>query len=203
MPKETSKWNWSESRSLCLTRWDPKDYIVDGILLARKPEWVAFPFSSGSSWPRNLTGVSCIAGGFFTNWAIRETDLTMLLFFIPKLSIKNSSLQLTLPQKTSLKWKTTIQNAVVDLDKFTTLGRWADLSLIPHVCVHAKLLQSCLTLCDPMDCSLPGSSVHGILQARVLEGVAMPSSRRIPSEPPGKSRCTYSKENKTRIKLSI
>ena len=33
----------------------------------------------------------------------------------------------------------------------------------------AKSLQSCLTLCDPMDCSLPGSSVHGIFQARVLE----------------------------------
>ena len=35
-------------------------------------EWVAYPFSSGSSWPRNRTRVSCIAGGFFTNWAIRE-----------------------------------------------------------------------------------------------------------------------------------
>ena len=33
--------------------------------------------------------------------------------------------------------------------------------------------QSCLTLCDPMDCSLPGSSVHGIFQARVLEWVAI------------------------------
>ena len=43
--------------------------------------------------------------------------------------------------------------------------------------VHAKLLQSCLTLCDPMDCSLPGLTVHGILQARILEWVAMPSSR--------------------------
>ena len=38
---------------------------------------------------------------------------------------------------------------------------------------HAKSLQSCLTLCDPMDCSLPGSSVHGILQAGILEGAAM------------------------------
>ena len=37
----------------------------------------------------------------------------------------------------------------------------------------AKSLQSCLTLCDPMDCSLPGSSVHGIFQARVLEWVAL------------------------------
>ena len=36
-------------------------------------------------------------------------------------------------------------------------------------CVCAKSLQSCLTHCDPMDCSLPGFSVHGILQARILE----------------------------------
>ena len=37
--------------------------------------------------------------------------------------------------------------------------------------------QSCSTLCDPMDCSLPGSSVHGILQARILEWVVMHFSR--------------------------
>ena len=37
--------------------------------------------------------------------------------------------------------------------------------------------QSCLTLCNPMECSLPGSSVHGILQARILEWVAIPFSR--------------------------
>ena len=47
-------------------------------------------------------------------------------------------------------------------------------------CVHAKSLQSCPTLCDPMDNSLPGSSVHGILQARILEWVTMPSSRDLP-----------------------
>ena len=40
--------------------------------------------------------------------------------------------------------------------------------------------QPCPTLCDPMDCSPPGSSVHGILQARILEWVAMPSSRDLP-----------------------
>ena len=44
-------------------------------------------------------------------------------------------------------------------------------------CIHAQSLQSCLTLCDPIDCSPPGSSVHAILQARMLEWVAMPSSR--------------------------
>ena len=53
------------------------------------------------------------------------------------------------------------------------LDKW-QLSL-PYTCLHAKLLQSCLTLCDPMDCSPPGSSVHRILQARILEWVAMPS----------------------------
>ena len=41
----------------------------------------------------------------------------------------------------------------------------------------ARSLQSCLTLCHPMDCSPPGSSVHEILQARILEWGAMPSSR--------------------------
>ena len=45
------------------------------------------------------------------------------------------------------------------------------------MCVHAKRLQSCLTLHDPMVCSLPGSSVHGISQARILEWIATPSSR--------------------------
>ena len=40
----------------------------------------------------------------------------------------------------------------------------------------AKPLQSCLTIRDPMDCRLPGSSVHGILQARILGWVVMPSS---------------------------
>ena len=47
-------------------------------------------------------------------------------------------------------------------------------------CVHGFVLsrfQSCLTLCDPMDCSPSGSPVPGILQARMLEWAAMPSSR--------------------------
>ena len=47
-----------------------------------------------------------------------------------------------------------------------------------YVWVHALSLQLCPTLCDPMDWSPPGSSVHVIFQARILEWVAMPSSRR-------------------------
>ena len=45
--------------------------------------------------------------------------------------------------------------------------------------LHAKSLQSCLTLCGPMNCSSPGSSVHGILQARILGWVAISFSRGI------------------------
>ena len=69
---------------------------------------------------------------------------------------------------------------------------------------ESEVSQSCLTLCDPMDCSLPGSSVHGIFQAIVLEWIYFSFSRgssqhrdqtqsptlytdALPSEPPGKS----------------
>ena len=74
---------------------------------------------------------------------------------------------------------------------------------------YAKMLitQSCSILCDSMDCSPPGSAVHGILQARILEWIAMPFSREptpgnqprepsalqadsLPSEPPGKPKYT-------------
>ena len=48
------------------------------------------------------------------------------------------------------------------------------------------LAQLCLTLCDPMDCSLPGSSLHGIFQARVLEWVAISFSR-VSSQPRGQT----------------
>ena len=78
-----------------------------------------------------------------------------------------------------------------------------DLALV-YACMCAKLLQSCLALFDPLDCSLPGSSVHGILQARILTGSPLPGdlpdpgikpaslvspalqSNSLPTEPTGK-----------------
>ena len=56
----------------CPTLCDLMEYTVHGILQARILEWVALPFSRGSSQPRDRTQVSDIAGGFFTSWAIRE-----------------------------------------------------------------------------------------------------------------------------------
>ena len=58
----------------CPTLWDPMDYTVHGILQARVLEWVAFPFSRGSSQPRDGNQASYIAGKFFTSWATSETQ---------------------------------------------------------------------------------------------------------------------------------
>ena len=62
---------------LCPTLWDPMDCSPPGssvhrLLQARILEWVAIPFRRGSSPPRERTWVSCIAGRFFTVWAMRE-----------------------------------------------------------------------------------------------------------------------------------
>ena len=59
---------------LCLILCDPMDCTIHGIFQARILEWVAIPFSRGSSQPRDRTQVSCIAGGFFTSWATREAQ---------------------------------------------------------------------------------------------------------------------------------
>jgi len=63
----------------CLTLCDSMDYTVQGILQARILQWVAYSFFSGSSQPRDRTGVSWIAGRFFTNWATREAPNKSLL----------------------------------------------------------------------------------------------------------------------------
>ena len=71
----------AKSLQSCPTVCDPMDYIACqvplsmGVLQARILEWVAMPSSRGSSWSRDLTQVSHIAGGFFTVWATREAQL--------------------------------------------------------------------------------------------------------------------------------
>ena len=80
------------------------------------------------------------------------------------------------PQILSLPyWKNSNNGAIIIITKNTISKLRIICTLGLYVC--AESLQSCLTLCNPIDCSLPGSSVHGILQARTLEWVAMPSSR--------------------------
>ena len=72
------KWSEVKVAQSCLTLCNPMDYTVHGILQARIPEWVADPFSSGSSWPRNWTRVSCIVGGFFKQLGYEESPAVIL-----------------------------------------------------------------------------------------------------------------------------
>ena len=62
-------WKW---KSFSHVRLFVTPWTIHGILQARRLEWVAFPFSRGSSQPRDWTQVSHIAGRFFTSWATRE-----------------------------------------------------------------------------------------------------------------------------------
>ena len=128
---------YAKPLQLCLTFCNSVDCnlpgsSVHGILQARILEWVAMPFSRGSSQPRDW--IHCLL--CLLHWQMHSLQLSHQ--GIPHSSF--SSVQFSSVQ-------------------------------------FSSVAQSCLTLCDPMDYSLPRSSVHGILQARILEWVAISFSR--------------------------
>ena len=152
---------WSEVAQSCPTLCNPMDCSlpgssVHGIFQAGVLEWIAISFSRRSSQPKDQTWISHTVDRRLTVWATRELDIC----------IKCGKIKCEL-----------ISTSVVS---------HIYLCVCMCVCEHlsstllgcAKSLQSCLTLCDPMDCSPPDSSVHRILQAIVLERIAIPSSRR-------------------------
>ena len=84
-------WSMNVTQS-CLTLCDPMNYSLPGptvheILHSRIIEWVAIPFSRGSSQPRDWTWVSCFAGRFFTVWVTREA-LQVLVNLAPHFSVE-------------------------------------------------------------------------------------------------------------------
>ena len=87
-------------------------------------------------------------------------------------------LQIPLDPFSTVLWAENNTEISDDLVFKHVTGNW-----LIHACNFLKAIfkllvtQSCLTLCDPMDCGPPGSSVHGILQARILEWVAIPFFR--------------------------
>ena len=89
------------------------------------------------------------------------------------------SLQYSGPQSSMDRgaWQATVYGVAKSWTRLSDFHFLSDVSSAWLSCMHAKLLQLYLTLLDPIDCSLPGFSVHGILQARILEWFAMPSSR--------------------------
>ena len=98
-------------------------------------------------------------------------QISFLLFPLPELLISKSLLH------SALSTHQPLQETVLEpSDHFSPLFYFL---LITTVCSWS-ITPVCPTLWDPMDCSPPGSSVHGILQARILEWVAMPSSEDLP-----------------------
>ena len=78
--------------SLCDPMYcSPTGFSVHGILQARILEWVAIPFSRGSSWPRDQTLVSCIAGRFFTTWAFLINKYLLIIYYLPELGAEDLS----------------------------------------------------------------------------------------------------------------
>ena len=76
-------------------------------------EWVAYPFSSRSSWPRNPTSVSCIAGRFFTNWAINE--MKQILIKISKVTLRLKNQVNEAARAYSSLWKLPLQPLAIVL----------------------------------------------------------------------------------------
>ena len=74
-----------------------------------------------------------------------------------------------------------ITGLAVEVPATNVLAYYGVISGSCEVCMHAHLLQSCLTHCESMECSLPGFSVHRILQARIWSGLPCPPQRDLPN----------------------
>ena len=150
----------------------PPGSSVRGILQARILKWGAISFSRGSSWPTDWTWVSCIAGTFFIVWTTREAhciSISIAIFIYLDRERKLMSIADSQQETEFCHWLWKLGSG-----SFLRWGlRW--LKPTSYLGCHleskwvSEVAQSCLTLCDPMDCSPPGSSIHGIFQARVLE----------------------------------
>ena len=126
---------------LCLTPCDPTDCSlpVHGIFQARILEWVAISSSRGSFQSRDQTHISCVS-------CIGR----QILYHLSHLGNPESALLYPVSTKNLWLIRLTIGGILLAQNfSFVT------------ACVRAKSRQSCLTLCYPMDCSPPGSSVHG------------------------------------------
>ena len=151
----------AKSLQSCPTLCDPIDgspscSAVLGILQARTLEWVAISLSNAWKWKvkgkvKSLSRVRL----FPTPWtAAHQAPATM--------GFSRQEYGSGVP---------------LEMSAIKGAGKCGFLFWVAVCACILSLLQSCPTLCDPMDCNLPGSSVHGILQARILEWVAISFSR--------------------------
>ena len=156
----------------CPTLCDPTDYIVHGILQVRLLEWAAFPFFSGSFWPRNWTGVSCIIGRFFTTWAITST-----LMYVQRREKAMAPHSSTVARK--IPW-TEGPGRLQSMGSHRVGHDWSDLAAVAAACTKEGLhwwLSDEISSCNAEDAgdvgSIPGESPWteepGGLQSMVLQ----------------------------------
>ena len=161
----------------CPTLWDPTDCSpmdcsppgssVQGILQARILEWVVMPSSRASSQLRDWTQVSCIASRFFAIWATKE--VLRRIRDDAKVGGWRPRMMEFIFSEMGSSWD---GNKDDDGTYFTGLfWGWN---------VKVLVVQSCLTLCDPMDCSPRASSVHGFSRQRYWSGLSFPSPGDLP-----------------------
>ena len=153
---------------LCLILCDPMDCSppdssVHAIFQPRILEWVAISSSRRSSWPRDQSHISsiCCTGRWIlyhrATWEAPKLSAASLWKW-PKRIIESSyTIFYSVDALWFLNW---LHWGTVDIQR-------------PAHAAAAKSLQSCPTLCDPIDGNPPGSSIRGILQARTLEWVAI------------------------------
>ena len=154
---------------------------IRGVLQARILEWVAISFSRRYSQPRDQTWVSCSAGRRFTIWALDTNNQGGVGGEGRCLSKGQFPTTLTIRGQELLEPEGGIYMEKEHSEFWQSSWNWLwgglTCTILIPLCVCVLVAQSCLTLCNPPDCSLPGFSVHGILQARILEWIAIPFSR--------------------------
>ena len=151
--------------------YSPPGSCVHGIFQARILQWVAIAFSRVSSQLRAWICISCLAGRSLPagrSWNTWEATKSYHVSRCRQVASVSYSVRPHRGQPTRLPrpWDSPGKNTGVGCHFLLQCMK---------VKSESEVVQSCLTLFDPMDCSPPGSSVHGVFQARVLEWVPLPS----------------------------
>ena len=167
---------------LCPTVYNPIDYIAHRIPQARILEWVAFPF------PGNLPnpGMEPRSPAWHTDSLPDEPPEKTKNTGVGNLSLLQQIIQTQESNQGLLRCRQILSQlqllgkSICDntIFKCSHILRFWGIGL-QHIFLpcHPLCAQSCRTLCDPTDRTLPGSSAHGIFQARILEWVVISSSR--------------------------
>ena len=150
--------------SMSSKHWCLPGSSVHGILQTRVLEWVAIPFSRGSSWPRDRTWVSYTAGRFFTLWASREAPY----------STGDAAQGIVVTQRERKPKKA---GMCVYAHLVHSGGQQKLTQLCKALCCCRLVAKLCPALCSPMDCKLPGSSFLGISQVRILGWITISFSK--------------------------